>query len=315
MLRHVRQNCKIANTEEGMEKLMDHTLQQQLVEQNRQLADQGQQLARLTALVEEMAMGGQQQLVGRAAGGQQQLVGRAAGGQQQLVGRAAADIARPAAQQIEAAGQVNNGPVVNNVHQVHQVQQVQNVNNVNNVNTVQVHQVNQVINQVQIAAPWDSDRRITVGVQDMIAAFAENPRLQAFARLPDHEMADHEIGGPFVIELFMDLIRRAHADPTMRNVYLNPRRMDQVLVYHEKGRWEVFPLPDTIRLMMDGISEKIRPVILTPKLCGQLPLEAQNALAMAGMLYEETPDAYARRAKGLMSAHLANMAPQQLQRG
>jgi hypothetical protein len=245
-----------------MDKLMEHTLQRQQAEQNAKID-------RLTTLLER-----QQETLSALL---------AAGGQ--LVDRAAADIARPEAPQVGAAGVVVNGPVTNNV---------------------------QVINQVQITAPWDSDRRINVGVKDMIAAFAENPRLQEFARLSDHEMADHEIGGPFVIELFMDLIRRAHADPTMRNVYLNPRRMDQVLVYHEKGRWEVFPLPDTIRLMMDGISEKIRPVILTPKLCGQLPLEAQNALAMAGMLYEETPEEYARRAKGLMSAHLANMAPQQL---
>jgi hypothetical protein len=168
---------------------------------------------------------------------------------------------------------------------------------------------------LDLAPPWDSDRRLNLDVKDMIAAFAENPRLREFARLSDHEMADHEIGGPFVVELFMDLIRRAHSDLSLRNVYLNPRRTDQVLVYHEKGYWEVFPLPDSIRLLLDGVSEKIRPVILTPGLCGQLPLEAQNALAMAGMLYEETPDAYARKARGLMSAHLANMAPQQLQRG
>jgi hypothetical protein len=168
---------------------------------------------------------------------------------------------------------------------------------------------------LDLAPPWDSDRRLNLDVKDMIAAFAENPRLREFARLSDHEMADHEIGGPFVVELFMDLIRRAHSDLSLRNVYLNPRRTDQVLVYHEKGYWEVFPLPDSIRLLLDGVSEKIRPVILTPGLCGQLPLEAQNALAMAGMLYEETPDAYAQKARGLMSAHLANMAPQQLQRG
>jgi hypothetical protein len=191
---------------------------------------------------------------------------------------------------VAAAAQVHNGPVINNVDARQQTQ------------------VNAPIT-VNISAPWNSDRRLNLDIKDMIAAFAENPRLREFARLPDHQMADHEIGGPFVIELFMDLVRRAHADPTMRNVYLNPRRTDQVLVYHDGGHWEVFPLPDSIRLLLDGVSEKIRPIILTPGLCGQLPLEAQNALAMAGMLYEETPDAYARRARGLMSAHLANMAP------
>jgi hypothetical protein len=277
MQRHVRQTCKIANTEEGMDKLMEHTLQRQQAEQAAMRAE----MSRMATLLEKQ----QQALAALTAGG----------------GQVALEAARPAIQQVGAAAQINNGPVVNNTD----ARQI--VNNVQHV-----HQVQQVI---QITAPWNSDKRLNLDVKDMIAAFAENPRLREFASLSDHEMADHEIGGPFVIELFMDLIRRAHKDPTMRNVYLNPRRTDQVLVYHGEGRWEVFPLPDTIRLMMDGISEKIRPVILTPGLCGQLPLEAQNALAMAGMLYEETPDAYAQKARGLMSAHLANMAPQQLQRG
>jgi hypothetical protein len=270
MYRHVRQSCKIANTEEGMDKLMDHTIQ-------RQLAEQGHQLARVTALLEEQQMA----LASLAAGGGAE-------------GRVVISAARPTARLTLAAAQVNNGPVTNHVDARRQI--------------LQQTQVNAPVT-VNITAPWDSDRRLNIGIKDMIAAFAENPRLREFARLPDHQMADHEIGGPFVIELFMDLVRRAHADPTMRNVYLNPRRTDQVLVYHDGGHWEVFPLPDSIRLLLDGVSEKIRPIILTPGLCGQLPLEAQNALAMAGMLYEETPDAYARKARGLMSAHLANMAP------
>jgi hypothetical protein len=248
MLRHVRTYCKIANTEEGMAKLADHTLQ-------RQMEEQGRQMAGMMAMLERLAEGSALSIPGAAVG------------------------AAPAAL-------VVNGPLIDARQQM----------------------VNAPVT-VNVSAPWDSDRRLNIGVKDMIAAFAENPRLREFAKLSDHEMANHEIGGPFVVELFMDLVRRAHADPTMRNVYLNPRRTDQVLVYHDGGHWEVFPLPDSIRLLLDGVSEKIRPIILTPGLCGQLPLEAQNALAMAGMLYEETPDAYARRARGLMSAHLANMAP------
>jgi hypothetical protein len=248
MLRHVRTYCKIANTEEGMAKLADHTLQ-------RQMEEQGRQMAGMMAMLERLAEGSALSIPGAAVG------------------------AAPAAL-------VVNGPLIDARQQM----------------------VNAPVT-VNISAPWDSDRRLNIGVKDMIAAFAENPRLREFAKLSDHEMANHEIGGPFVVELFMDLVRRAHADPTMRNVYLNPRRTDQVLVYHDAGGWKVFPLPDSIRLLLDGVSEKIRPVILTPGLCGQLPLEAQNALAIAGMLYEETPEEYARKARGLMSAHLANMAP------
>jgi hypothetical protein len=41
----------------------------------------------------------------------------------------------------------------------------------------------------------------------------------------------------------------------------------------------------------------------------QLPLEAQNALAMAGLLYDDEPEEYVRRAKATLAAHLTNLAP------
>jgi hypothetical protein len=43
----------------------------------------------------------------------------------------------------------------------------------------------------------------------------------------------------------------------------------------------------------------------------QLPLEAQNALSMAGLLYDDEPEEYVRRAKAPMAAHLVNTAPTQ----
>jgi hypothetical protein len=277
MYRHIRQSCKIANTEEGMEKLADFSLQRQLAELKQDQAMSRARDDRMTMLLEK-----QQAMLMALMTGEGRLAIEAA---------AAPVLADSALRPIGAAAQINNGPVVNNTD-------ARVVNNIQHV-----------VNQVQIIAPWDSDKRLNLGVKDMIAAFSENARLREFASLPDHEMADPEIGGPFVLELFMDLVRRAHSDPMVRNVYLNPRRTDQALVYHNAGKWEVFPLPETIRLLLDGVSEKIRPIILTPGLCGQLPLEAQNALAIAGMLYEEAPDKYARKARGLMSAHLANMAP------
>src|ERR1700677_2414287 len=47
LTRHLK-TCKIANSEEGMEKLMEYTLQRQLAEQNRKIDE-------LTALVKQMA--------------------------------------------------------------------------------------------------------------------------------------------------------------------------------------------------------------------------------------------------------------------
>jgi hypothetical protein len=178
----------------------------------------------------------------------------------------------------EHAGQVNTGAVTNNT---------------------------QIIN----ITPWDGDRRIAVGIAEIAAAFAENGRLKEYARLGDHELADPEIAPPYVTELFMDLTKRAHADPAARNVYLNPRRADQALVHMKSGKWEVLPLSEATRLMFDGVAQGILEVSRRYEEGRQLPLEAQNALAMAGLLYDDEPDEYAKQAKAPMSAHLSNTKP------
>ena len=234
MCRHVRQSCKIANSEDGMEKLVEHTLQRQLTEQN-------MKIDKLMALMAALA---------------------------------------PTVQSIGTAGQVNSGPVTNNT-------------------------VNQMINII----PWDGDRRICVNVADVVAAFAGNARLKAYSQLGDHELTDPEIAPPYVTELLMDLTKRAHADPTTRNVYLNPRRADQALVLMRDNKWEVLSLQEATRLMFDGVAQGILKISREYAERKQLPLEAQNALAMAGLLYDDEPDEYAKRAKGPMTAHLTNTAP------
>ena len=242
MYRHVRQSCKIANSEEGMEKLLDHTLQRQLADQNAQMAQMCAQMAELTTLMK---------------------------GQLTL--------AAPAAQQIQHAGQVNNGAVTNNT-------------------VVHIH-------------PWDGDRRIGVELAHILAAFADNAKLREYARLGDHELTDPAIAPPYVTELLMDLTKRAHADPAARNIYLNPRRADQALVHKKSGTWEVLPLAEATRQIFDGVAATIHHTTMTSAERRQLPLEAQNALSMAGLLYDDEPEEYVRRAKAPMAAHLVNTAP------
>ena len=234
MYRHIRQSCKIANSDEGMEKLLDHTLQ-------RQLAEQGAQITKLTALVERLAM------------------------------------SSPAAQPIQHVGQVNNGAVTNNT--------VVNIN------------------------AWDGDRRIGVELAHILAAFADNAKLREYARMGDHELTDPTIAPPYVTELLMDLTKRAHADPAARNVYLNPRRADQALVHKKSGTWEVLPLAEATRLIFDGVVATIHHTTMTAAERRQLPPEAQNALSMAGLLYDDRPNEYVKRAKAPMVAHLVNTAP------
>ena len=177
----------------------------------------------------------------------------------------AAPVAQQIAQPIQHAGQVNNGAVTNNT--------VVNIN------------------------AWDGERRIGIDMAHILAAFADNAKLREYSRLGDHELTDPDIAPPSVTELLMDLPKRAHADPAARNIYLNPRRTDQVLVHKKSGTWEVLPLAEATRLLFDGVAETVHRAVMTDIERRQLPLEAQNALSMAGMLYEDEPDEYAKRAK------------------
>jgi hypothetical protein len=181
----------------------------------------------------------------------------------------------PVVQQNNAASQVFNAPVTNTT------------------TVVNIH-------------PWDGERRISVDIAHIIAAFTENTRLREYSHLGDHELTNPEIAPPYVTELLMDLTKRAHATPETRNIYLNPRRADQVLVHKKSGSWEVLPLAEATRLLFDGVAATIHRAAMTDAERRQLPLEAQNALSMAGMLYDDEPDEYARRAKAPMMAHLEN---------
>lgn len=236
-----------------MEKLFEHTLQQQLASQQEQLAIQNTKIDRLAALLErQLALGD--------------------------------TASRPPGIDARGATQVNNGPVTNTT--------------------------NNVVNNVQInIRPWDGERRIDINVAQIAAAFAENARLKEYTKLEEHQLTDPEIAPPYVTELLMDLTKRAHADPTARNVYLNPRRADQALVHMASGKWEVMALHEATRLIFDGVAKAMVRVTMSNEERRQLPLEAQNALAMAGLLYDDEPEEYAKKAKAPMVAHLTNTAP------
>jgi hypothetical protein len=166
------------------------------------------------------------------------------------------------------------------------------------------------VNIIKPSVPWDSDRRIVVSAQQIATAFEENTRLKEYVRLEEHQLTDPEIAPPYVTELLMDLTKRAHADPQARNVYLNPKRADQALVHMTSGKWEVMSLQEATRLIFDGVAKAMVRVTLSHEERQQLPLEAQNALAMAGLLYDDEPEEYAKKAKAPMAAHLTNTAPQ-----
>jgi hypothetical protein len=262
MNRHVRQYCKIANSAEGMEKLMEHTIKQQL---DAQAAKTDAQTAKVDAL-------------------QTQVAELTALLREQLGAGPAPSTAQAGASQTVNIGSVANTTMTTNIAQV---------------------------NQQIIIRPWDGAPadRIHVPPGLIAAAFAENPRLKEYCRLGDNEKTDPKVAPPFVLEMLMDLVKRAHTDPAARNVYLNPKRADQALVCLKTGRWEVVQLADATRLLFDGVVVSIHAVTLSDEKRKQLPFEAQHALAMAGLAYSDEPEEYARRAKGPMAAHLANTAP------
>src|SRR5207253_3880433 len=200
------------------------------------------------------------------------LVRQMAANQLAVVPRDPAPLATAVAIRAEGPAQVNTGTVTNTTNVTQQVAQVtQNISQ-------------QVTQNIINIAPWDSERRLgCIGVAEVAAAFAENSRLKDYARLGDHELADPEIAPPYVAELFMDLTKRAHADPAARNIYLNPRRSDQALVHMTSGKWEVLPLLEATRLLFDGVAKQIHRLMMTWVELQQLPREAQNAMSIAGM--------------------------------
>jgi hypothetical protein len=277
MYRHVRQSCKIANSEAGMELLTERTLQEQMTAQSEQLRAVQAQMAEMASLMRGQLVRAEPVDPGPMAAG---TVGPAV----RCDAAVGSAVAASAIANSTVKATTNNNTTNNTT------------NNVTNNNIIQI-------------VPWDGERRIHVDIDHVLAALAENSRLREYLGFGDHDLANHDIASPYVGELLLDLVKRGHADPAARNVYLNPRRADQVLVHMRGGRWEVLPLATATRLLCDGVAETVHKIALSYAEARRLPLEAQNALAIAGMLYEERPDAYVDQVKKPMAAHLTNMAP------
>lgn len=243
MYRHIRKYCKIAGSEEGMDLLLDHTLQRQLAAQKREIEE-------LKAQMKDLA----------AQGGGRQVGAVVQGG---------------------ASSNVLGSGVQNNTQ--------------NNI-TINIR-------------PWDGEERIHIPVDLIRAAFAENARLAEYCGLSDAEKVDDKQARPYVTEALVDLTRRAHQDPLARNVYLNPRRADQVLVCMKTGGWEVRPLAEATRLLFDGVATGIHRATITDEERRQLPDGVQGAVPWIPMLYRQDQERYVADARQPMAAHLANTKP------
>ena len=243
LTRHVKQRCKIANSDEGMDQLMNHTLQRQLAEQNTKIDE-------LTKIVRQLA-------TGQTA--------------------------------VAAPAPVNIAPVVNNT-----------VVNNNNSTT---------INNTIVVNPWDSSYFIKITPADITAMFAENQTANDYVyKLEDRERTDPKTAPTYIYVMFMDLVKRSHADPISRNIYQNPRRADQVMVFLENGRWALISNTEAIDRLFQGVADKLHKIIMTDAQRRELLTEHQNAIAWAEIAYKDEPQDYVKLAKPAMSAHFANMA-------
>jgi hypothetical protein len=185
------------------------------------------------------------------------------------------------------------------------------------VNTINAPITNNTVQHIQVnylpgLRSFDSEDRLIIPAALVKAAFTENPRLAAYCKMSDEEKTNAEAAAPYVLEALMELVKRAHKDPLSRNVYLNPKRADQALVFvdsDEVKTWEVRPLLEAIRRIFDTIAGGIHRVIVTDAERAQLPFDVQSSASWIPNLYDDEPDKYVKEAKQPMSAHLTNTRP------
>lgn len=100
--------------------------------------------------------------------------------------------------------------------------------------------------------------------------------------------------------LLVEILKVVHAEPLERNVYVNPNRADQVLVYVPE-RWEVRPLLDAIQITLGRVANELAEVA---------PLaddETQSLAKSAGESFSAKPEAVARSSRAAMTMHLENV--------
>ena len=141
------------------------------------------------------------------------------------------------------------------------------------------------------------------------ASFMESKHLREFCKFSDADQTTPEIAAPYVLEALVDLTKIAHKNPSARNVYLNPRRADQVMVFSVTS-WEVIPLIDAIRSLFDSVAGDIRRIIKCTDERISLSTESNSDRTMEiSAMYDDEHEKYAADAKPTMSAHLQNMMP------
>jgi hypothetical protein len=159
-------------------------------------------------------------------------------------------------------------------------------NNIDNSTTVNY---NTVVNF------WGSPLALTDG--DVEASLAHIPGLVGTPLLPE------------IVDVLMTLVKRAHLQPSGRNVHLSQRRADQALALTEGG-WAALPLAEATAALFDGASAQIaaKPAARR-KPASPVEQRIQNLRAEVPLQYRRDKENAVQMGMKPMEAHLLNTRP------
>ena len=159
---------------------------------------------------------------------------------------------------------------------------IDTVNNTSNSATI-------IIEKVEIR-PWGTP--LEISAKDIASALSKIPTLAGNLAIND------------IVELLVELTKRAHVSPESRNIHLNPKRSDQALALMENG-WAAVPLKDATRILFDGAAGCIANQ-LKPNIPGMMPA---NIAATLPQQYRNDRENCVSLGMKPMVAHLTNVAP------
>jgi hypothetical protein len=103
-----------------------------------------------------------------------------------------------------------------------------------------------------------------------------------------------------VASLLVEIVKLVHSNPLERNIYLNPKRADQVLVYVPE-RWQVLRLQEGIRHILGHVVDELEEAV--PRGDGRLLRLAHGARTA----FLDKKEEVMRSSRGAMETHLENM--------
>lgn len=205
-------------------------------------------------------------------------------------------------------------------------------NNTNTNMTVNVDARRQYVLRSFKSAPEDGGPiAVTLEqVRELFIGPGAHPALKAWMETPSGERL--RMGEDIVqkaADALVAMIQALHAQPEQRNIFLNPKRADQVLVFEEAPgcdaenphSWTVMPLREAILRLCDGLAHRLTEDVLRssddPKkvnaLCGGPGhdvwhrVEMQDGVGSLPLTWQGRRDECAEKARPGLAAHLQTL--------